>query len=51
MFIASYPDGSGWSPWPVSDPRLEDEEEWYRLNEVCPQSPSIEYLYGDGVSP
>lgn len=51
VFIASYPDGNGWSPWPVSDPRLEDEEEWYRLNEVCPQSPSIEHLYGDGVSP
>lgn len=50
-FIASYSGGRPWSPWPVNDPRLQDEAEWYRLNEVCPQSPSVEYLYGDALIP
>lgn len=51
VFIETYPAGNAWSPWPANDPRLHDEEEWYRLNVACPQSPSLEYLYGDAVSP
>jgi hypothetical protein len=50
-FVGSYSGGRPWTPWPVNDARLQDEAEWYRLNEVCPQSPSLEYLYGDAVSP
>lgn len=50
-FVASYydPDAEPWSPWPVNDPRLEVVEEWHRLNQVCPQSPPLEVLYGDDV--
>lgn len=51
VFIETYPVGNAWSPWPANDPRLHAEEEWYRLNVACPQSPSIEYLYGDALSP
>ena len=51
VFIETYPVGNAWSPWPANDPRLHDEEEWYRLNVACPQSPSLEFLYGDAVSP
>lgn len=50
VFVASY-ESHPWSPWPEYDPRLEGEAEWYRLNEACPQVPSVEYLYGDAVSP
>jgi hypothetical protein len=52
-FIASYSGVSGgvWSPYPMDDPRLERPEGWYRLNEVCPQSPPLEVLYGGAVTP
>lgn len=47
-FIESYsdPEAYVWSPYPVEDPRLEQEAEWARLNEVCPQTPPLEVLYG-----
>lgn len=47
-FIDSYyaPGADVWSPYPIDDPRLDQEEEWYRLNQVCPQSPPFEDLYG-----
>jgi hypothetical protein len=51
VFIGSYPTGHAWSPLPANDPGLHDEEEWYRLNVACPQSPSLKYLYGDAVTP
>lgn len=53
VFIASYYDSAAgpWSPWPVSDPRLQEMAEWDRLSVVCPQSPSLEFLYGDALSP
>ncbi len=53
VFIASYldPNVEKWSPWPVDDPRLQEMAEWDRLNEVCPQIPPLEVLYGGPVSP
>lgn len=47
-FIDSYSDLEArvWSPYPVDDPRLEDQEEWARLNQTCPQLPSLKELYG-----
>jgi len=46
-FIASYshPEADVWSPYPIDDPRLEQPEEWYRLNQICPQSAPLEVLY------
>jgi hypothetical protein len=49
VFLASY-GASGveqWHPYPEDDPRLQDPDEWYRLNEVCPQSLPTEVLYPD----
>lgn len=48
IFIESYydPQSATWSPYPIEDPRLDQEAEWYRLNEVCPQTPPLEVLYG-----
>lgn len=47
-FISSYsdPGADAWSPYPVEDSRLDQEAEWYRLNNVCPQTPPLEVLYG-----
>lgn len=47
-FVESYydPQAITWSPYPIGDPRLDQGTEWYRLNVVCPQGPSIEDLYG-----
>lgn len=52
-FMSSYsdPDADVWSPYPVEDSRLEEESEWYRLNEVCPQIPPLETLYGAKLTP
>lgn len=52
-FIASYrvPNVASWSPWPVDDPRLLDITESGRLNQVCPQAPPYEVLYGGAVDP
>lgn len=51
-FIASYsdPNAEVWTPYPVDDPRLQQPEEWDRLNEICPQAPPLEVLYGASVS-
>jgi hypothetical protein len=47
-FVASYsdPESEAWTPYPVGDPQLEDTDEWYRLNQICPQTPPLEDLYG-----
>lgn len=47
-FISSYydPETEVWSAYPMDDPRLNDMDEWYRLNEVCPQLPPNEELFG-----
>lgn len=52
VFIESYydPGAVAWSPWPIDDPRLQDQAEWGRLSEVCPQSPPMELLYGDALA-
>jgi hypothetical protein len=52
-FIASYsdPNAEVWTPFPVDDPQLQQPEEWDRLNEICPQAPPLEVLYGASVSP
>lgn len=47
-FIESYYDPAVVTchPYPVGDPRLGREAEWHRLNEVCPQNPPLDVLYG-----
>ncbi len=47
VFIASYenPDTPMWDPYPGTDPRA--RERWEQLNQVCPQSPPLDVLYGD----
>ncbi len=35
-------------PWsPYRDLRAPTTEEWYRINETCPQSPPLDQLYGE----
>lgn len=48
VFIESHADPGAvvWHPYPEDDPRLHDMDEWYRINEVCPQNPPLDVLYG-----
>ena len=46
MFMAAY-STHPWSPYPMHDPRLRHEAEWYRLSSACPQIPPLSVLYGD----
>ena len=44
-FLASYGTPNQWVPYASVD--APTEQEWERINTVCPQSPPLEELYGD----
>ncbi len=48
VFIGSFNDPAvpSWHPYPAGDPRIQQPEEWNRLNTACPQFPPLDELYG-----
>ncbi len=47
-FLAGYNTEHQWVPYDVVS--VDSEEEWQRINEVCPQSPPTEELFGTSSS-